>query len=94
MLAAGGTADARRFAEVMAAGAEGVRIGMRFVAATESAARPANTQAIVDAIGDCTVIGDTFVRDCPLGATRARHRVVRRAADRGLRRSKVTSSGR
>jgi nitronate monooxygenase len=82
VLAAGGIVDARTFAEVMAAGADGVRIGTRFIATTESAAHPTYKQAIVDATGDCTVIGDTFARDCPLCATSARHRVLRSAADR------------
>ena len=82
VLAAGGIADARTFAAVMAAGADGVRIGTRFIASSESAAHQAYKQAIVDAAGDCTVIGDTFARDCPLCATRPRHRVLRSAADR------------
>jgi nitronate monooxygenase len=82
VLAAGGIADSRRFAEVMAAGADGARVGTRFIAATESTAHPAYKQAIVEATGDCTVIGDTFARDCRLCATSARHRVLRSAAER------------
>ncbi|MGY1722234.1 NAD(P)H-dependent flavin oxidoreductase [Blastococcus sp. SYSU DS0533] len=82
VLAAGGIADARTFAAVMAAGADGARIGTRFVAATESAAHPAYKQALVDAAGDCTVITDTFTHGCPLCATRARHRVLRSAIER------------
>jgi nitronate monooxygenase len=82
VLAAGGIADARTFAAVMAAGADGARIGTRFVAATESAAHPAYKQALVDAAGDCTVISGAFARDCPLCATRPRHRVLRSAVER------------
>lgn len=82
VLAAGGIADARAFAAVMAAGADGARIGTRFIAATESAAHPAYKQALVDAAGDCTVISNVFDRDCPLCATRPRHRVLRSAVAR------------
>jgi nitronate monooxygenase len=82
VLAAGGIADAGTVAAAMAAGADGVRIGTRFVAATESAAHPDYKQALVDAAGDCTVITNTFSRDCPLCATRPRHRVLRSAVER------------
>lgn len=82
VLAAGGIADAGSFAAAMAAGADGVRIGTRFVAATESAAHPDYKQALVDATGDCTVITDTFAHDCPLCATHPRHRVLRSAVER------------
>ncbi|MGY1823031.1 NAD(P)H-dependent flavin oxidoreductase [Geodermatophilus sp. SYSU D00079] len=82
VLAAGGVADARTFAAVMAAGADGARIGTRFVTATESAAHPAYKQALVDAAGDCTVISDAFPRDCPLCVSRPRHRVLRSAVER------------
>jgi nitronate monooxygenase len=84
VLAAGGIADARSFAAVMAAGADGSRIGTRFIAATESAAHAAYKQALVDATGDCTVISSMFARDCPLCATRPRHRVLRSAVDRAV----------
>jgi nitronate monooxygenase len=82
VLAAGGIADAGTFAAVMAAGADGSRIGTRFIAATESAAHATYKQALVDATGDCTIISGTFARDCPLCATRPRHRVLRSAVDR------------
>ncbi len=82
VLAAGGIADAGTFAAAMAAGADGVRIGTRFVAATESAAHPDYKQALVDAAGDCTVISNTFALDCPLCATHPRHRVLRSAVER------------
>jgi nitronate monooxygenase len=82
VLAAGGISDAGAFAAALSAGADGVRIGTRFVAATESAAHPDYKQALVDAAGDCTLISSTFARDCPLCATRPRHRVLRSAVER------------
>ena len=82
MYAAGGIADAGTFAAAMAAGADGVRTGTRLIAPTESAAHPDYRQALVDAAGDCTVISDTFAHDCPLCATRPRHRALRSAVER------------
>jgi nitronate monooxygenase len=81
VLAAGGITDGRSFAEVMAAGADGARIGTRFVATVESGAHPAYKQALVDAAGDCTVVTDAFA-DCPLCATSPRARVLRAAVER------------
>ncbi|NEM05436.1 NAD(P)H-dependent flavin oxidoreductase [Geodermatophilus normandii] len=81
VLAAGGITDGRSFAEVMAAGAAGARIGTRFLATTESGASPAYKQAVVDAAGDSTVITDAFA-DCPLCATSPRARVLRAAVER------------
>src|SRR4051794_1509957 len=80
VLAAGGITDARSFAEVVAAGAAGARIGTRFVATVESGAHPAYKQAVVDAVGDCTIITDAFA-DCPLCATSPRARVLRAAVE-------------
>ncbi|ADB76336.1 NAD(P)H-dependent flavin oxidoreductase [Geodermatophilus obscurus] len=81
VLAAGGIADGRSFAEVVAAGAAGARIGTRFLATVESGAHPAYKQAVVDAAEDCTVITDAFA-DCPLCATSPRARVLRSAVER------------
>jgi nitronate monooxygenase len=81
VLAAGGISDGQTFAEVMAAGAAGARIGTRFLATTESGASPAYKQAVVDAAGDSTVITDAFA-DCPLCATSPRARVLRAAVER------------
>jgi nitronate monooxygenase len=66
---------------VLAAGADGARIGTRFIATTESGAHPDYKQALVEAEGDCTVITDAFAVECPLCATSARHRVLRSAAE-------------
>ncbi|MEX5718587.1 NAD(P)H-dependent flavin oxidoreductase [Geodermatophilus maliterrae] len=81
VLAAGGISDGLAFAEVMAAGAAGARIGTRFLATSESGAHPAYKWAVVDAVGDCTVITDAFA-DCPLCATSPRARVLRDAVER------------
>jgi nitronate monooxygenase len=81
VLAAGGITDGRSFAEVMAAGASGARIGTRFLATTESGASPAYRQAVVDAAGDSTVVTDAFAV-CPLCATSPRARVLRAAVER------------
>ncbi|PWW23464.1 nitronate monooxygenase [Geodermatophilus normandii] len=81
VLAAGGIADGRSFAEVVAAGAAGARIGTRLLATTESGASPAYKQAVVDAAGDSTVVTDAFAV-CPLCATSPRARVLRAAVDR------------
>ncbi|MGY1680597.1 NAD(P)H-dependent flavin oxidoreductase [Geodermatophilus sp. SYSU D01176] len=81
VLAAGGITDGRAFAEVVAAGADGARIGTRFIATVESGAHPAYKQALVDAAGDCTVITDAFA-NCPLCATSPRARVLRAAVER------------
>ena len=81
VLAAGGIPDGRSLAEVVAMGAAGARIGTRFLATTESGAHPAYKQAVVDAVGDCTVVTDAFA-DCPLCATSPRARVLRATVDR------------
>ncbi|MGY1606386.1 MULTISPECIES: NAD(P)H-dependent flavin oxidoreductase [unclassified Geodermatophilus] len=82
VLAAGGITNGRSFAEVMAAGAAGARIGTLFVATDESGAHPAYKQAVVDAAGDCTEITDAFVTDCPMCATGGRPRVLRASVER------------
>ena len=81
VLAAGGISDGGTFAEVLRAGADGARIGTRFIATSESGAHPAYKQALVDAGEDATTVTDAFA-DCPLCATSARTRVLRSAVDR------------
>ena len=75
VLAAGGVADARSFAAVLAAGADGARIGTRFVATTESGAHQRYKEAIVAAGFGSTEITDQFAV-CPLCATLPRARVL------------------
>lgn len=60
VLAAGGLATARDLAAVLAFGADGVRMGTRFVATAESGAHPIYKQAIVDAKADETALVDDF----------------------------------
>jgi nitronate monooxygenase len=76
VLAAGGVGDARAFAEVLAAGADGVRAGTRFVAAAESGAHPEYQRAVTDAPAGATEITGAF-SVCPLCATSPRARVLR-----------------
>lgn len=76
VLAAGGIGDARAFAAALAAGADGVRAGTRFVAAAESGAHPAYKQAVADAAAGSTEITGAF-SICPLCATVPRARVLR-----------------
>ena len=76
VLAAGGIGDGRAFAAVLAAGADGVRVGTRFVASAESGAHPLYKQAVADAAAGSTEITGAF-SVCPLCATSPRARVLR-----------------
>ena len=73
VLAAGGIATARELAAVLAAGAAGVRIGTRFVAAAESDAHPLYVDALLRASGEDTVLTEAFSAMWP----NAPHRVLR-----------------
>ena len=75
VLAAGGIGSPRAMATAMAAGADGVRVGTRFVATVESGAHPAYIQALVEASAADTVITTTFSGMWP----DAPHRVLRSA---------------
>jgi NAD(P)H-dependent flavin oxidoreductase YrpB (nitropropane dioxygenase family) len=66
VLAAGGIGTARTVAAVLAAGASGVRIGTRFIAAAESNAHPEYVRAIIVARGEDSVRTDRFAVGCPL----------------------------
>jgi len=80
VLAAGGIADGRGIAAVMAAGAAGARIGTRFIATDESGAHPLYKAAVVEASGADTQITDLF-SVCPLCATVPRARVLDTAVE-------------
>ncbi|MEY2477483.1 MAG: nitronate monooxygenase [Actinomycetota bacterium] len=80
VLAAGGIADARGVAAVIAAGASGVRMGTRFIATDESAAHADYKAAVVAAGANSTRITDAF-NDCPLCASAPRARVLVSAID-------------
>ena len=73
VVAAGGIGSPRAMAAVLTVGASAVRIGTRFVAATESGAHPAYKAALVAARAEDTQITDTFSAIWP----NAPHRVLR-----------------
>jgi nitronate monooxygenase len=60
MVAAGGIVNGRGLAAVLAAGADGVWIGTRFVATEESEAHPDYKKRLVEAAETDTVHGETF----------------------------------
>ena len=73
VLAAGGIATARDVAAALAAGAAGVRVGTRFVAAAESGAHPRYVEALLRATSEDTVLTEAFSVMWP----HAPHRVLR-----------------
>jgi NAD(P)H-dependent flavin oxidoreductase YrpB (nitropropane dioxygenase family) len=73
VLAAGGIATARAMAAALAAGADGVRVGTRFVAAAESAAHPAYQEALLRAEPEDTILTEAYSANWP----NAPHRVLR-----------------
>jgi nitronate monooxygenase len=75
VLAAGGIATAERVGELMRGGADGVRVGTRFVVCPESAAHPDYVQRLLESDGDDTVITEWFGE----GWENAPHRVLRGA---------------
>ena len=77
VLAAGGIGTAADLAAVLAAGADGARIGTRFIASTESGAHPKYVDAIISARAEDTVITEAFSAMWP----NAPHRVLRSCID-------------
>jgi len=73
VLAAGGIGSGRAMAAALAAGASGVRVGTRFVAAEEAEAHPAYTKALIAAEAEDTVVTEAFSEGWP----NAPHRVLR-----------------
>ena len=71
VLAAGGMGSGRSLAAVLAAGADGARIGTRFVAAEEAEAHPRYVEALIAARPTDTVRSDTFALDFPGAPHRA-----------------------
>lgn len=65
VLAAGGIGDARGLAAALVAGAAGVRMGTRFLAAAESGVHDLYRQALIDASAADTVMTDEFRADWP-----------------------------
>jgi nitronate monooxygenase len=78
VLAAGGIAEPRAVAAVLAAGAAGARIGTRFIATEESGAHPEYVLALLGAGPESTEITDGFA-DCPMCITLPRARTLRSA---------------
>jgi NAD(P)H-dependent flavin oxidoreductase YrpB (nitropropane dioxygenase family) len=75
VLAAGGIGTARSAAAALAAGADGIRVGTRFVAAAECDAHPEYVAALVAARAEDTVLTGRFSVMWP----NAPHRVLRSA---------------
>ncbi len=73
VLAAGGIGSGRTMAAALAAGADGVRVGTRFVAAEESGAHPQYVEALIRAEAKDTAYTDVFSYGWP----NAPHRVLR-----------------
>ena len=92
VVAAGGIATPRGVAAVMAAGAAGVRVGTRFIAAEESDAHPDWVAAVLDAPAEEAVVSEAFnagmvptgpaprAAPCDRGGRGAARRAGRRAA--------------
>jgi NAD(P)H-dependent flavin oxidoreductase YrpB (nitropropane dioxygenase family) len=78
VLAAGGVATAERFAEVMRLGADGVRVGTRFVVCSESRAHPRYIEAILEASDDDATVLTEWFSD---GWENAPHRVLASALE-------------
>jgi NAD(P)H-dependent flavin oxidoreductase YrpB (nitropropane dioxygenase family) len=79
VLAAGGIGTGRAMAAALAAGAEGVRIGTRFVAAEETEAHPTYVSALIAAEAVDTVYTDVFSYNWPNAPHRALHSCVEAA---------------
>ena len=77
VLAAGGIGSGRAMAAALAAGAAGVRVGTRFVAAQESHAHPLYVQALIAARPEDTVYTEAF----SYGWEHAPHRVLRSSVE-------------
>ena len=78
VIAAGGIATARGVAAAFAAGADGVRVGTRFIAAEESDAHPAWVQAVIDASAEDAVVSTAFNTGMPQPGP---HRVLRSSVE-------------
>jgi nitronate monooxygenase len=77
VLAAGGVGTADRCAALLAAGAAGVRVGTRFVAAEESDAHPDYVARLIGASSQDTMLTEAFASGWP----DAPHRVLRSSVE-------------
>ena len=82
LIAAGGIGTGRAMAAALTAGADAVRVGTRFVAATESPAHPDYVDALIHATAADTELTTAFGADWP----DAPHRVLRACIDAGTAR--------
>jgi nitronate monooxygenase len=73
VLAAGGIGSGRAMAAAMNAGASGVTVGTRFVAAEESPAHPEYVKALIESKAEDTMVTEAF----SVGWPNAPHRVLR-----------------
>ncbi|MBV9480673.1 MAG: nitronate monooxygenase [Acidobacteria bacterium] len=73
VLAAGGIGTGRALAAALSAGASGVRIGTRFVAASEAGAHPMYIDRLIAAHAEDTIYTEAFSNKWP----NAPHRVLR-----------------
>jgi nitronate monooxygenase len=73
VVAAGGIGTAREVAAALAAGAAGVRVGTRFVAAAEAGSHPDYIEALLHARAEDTVLTEAY----EVGWPNAPHRVLR-----------------
>jgi nitronate monooxygenase len=74
VIAAGGIATGRGVAAALATGADGVRVGTRFIAAAESDAHPAWVDAVIRAGANDAVVSTAFNAGMPVPVP---HRVLR-----------------
>jgi NAD(P)H-dependent flavin oxidoreductase YrpB (nitropropane dioxygenase family) len=79
LIAAGGIGTGRSMAAAIVAGADAVRVGTRFVAATESIAHPLYVEALVRASAEDTVLTTAFGEGWP----DAPHRVLASCVEAG-----------
>lgn len=79
VLAAGGIGDSRGMAAALAAGADGVRMGTRFLAAAEAAVHPVYREAVIAASAADSVLTDEFREGWP--DPRSSSRVLRSSLD-------------
>jgi NAD(P)H-dependent flavin oxidoreductase YrpB (nitropropane dioxygenase family) len=77
VLAAGGIGSGRAMAAVLAAGADGVRVGTRFLASEEAEAHPGYLKALISAEAQDTVYTEAF----GVGWPNAPHRVLQSSLD-------------
>ncbi len=77
VVAAGGIGTGRAMAAALAAGASAVRVGTRFVAATEGDAHPIYVKNLIASEAKDTILTETFSANWP----NAPHRVLRASAE-------------